>query len=76
MDKAFPSIIYLPSLKNSVDAASRAREICSPGLYPDSAIDIIISSKTSLLDEKFGAKPPSSPTFVANPLSLSLFLSV
>ena len=73
---SFEGLLVDFALKNSVDAASRAREICSPGLYPDSAIDIIISSKTSLLDEKFGAKPPSSPTFVANPLSLSLFLSV
>ena len=76
LDKEFPSIVYAPSSKNSVDAASRASDISSLGLYPHSAIDIIISSKTSLLDEKFGAKPPSSPTFVPYPLSFSLFLSV
>ena len=66
----------MPSLKNSVAAQSSATITSSPGLYPAFSIDCMIKSSASVVLAMFGAKPPSSPTEVASPLSCRPFFSV
>ena len=48
----------------------------SPGLYPAFSIDPMMKSSASVVLAMLGAKPPSSPTPVASPLSCSAFFSV
>ena len=62
-----------PSLKNSDAATSRAIKISFPGTYLEASIESNIKSKHSLLDEIWGAKPPSSPTEVESFLSNRIF---
>ena len=59
------SLYFFPS-KNSEEATSSAINTSFPGLYPDISIELVIKSRHSLLLEKFGAKPPSSPTEIEN----------
>ncbi len=46
-----------------------------PTLYPAFFTASEMASRAATADSSFGAKPPSSPTAVENPLSLSTFFS-
>ena len=65
-----PSKVYtfVSGSNNSVAATSRANITSLPGTYPDFLIASTIVTNASSFDDKFGAKPPSSPTAVFNPL--------
>ncbi len=65
-----------PSLKNSVEATSRARKTSAPGLYPAFSMAVRMTSMASSLLLRLGAKPPSSPTAVFRPLPFEHGLEV
>ena len=59
--------MYFPFSWNSVAATSIASAISVPALKPAAAIASRIKSRAARLLSRLGAKPPSSPTLVANP---------
>ena len=63
-ETSFPSTLYAPSRKNSLEATSRAIDICSPGSYPARRTASIMHSRARSFDPRSGANPPSSPTAV------------
>src|SRR3989344_4083033 len=77
-DNFFPShaSVYFPSEKNSDGAQSSANTTSVPSLYPAFPIaSEMRGSASSLPPFTFGANPPSSPTVMPYPFSVSTFLS-
>src|SRR5918992_1093045 len=69
-----PSMRYRPTSNSSLAATSRAMATSSPGSRPAASTAWIRTSHAASEPGRSGAKPPSSPTSVASPRSLSLDL--